>query len=130
VHSPAVTMSQPVGLRAPSKDDVQGELERILSSPRFQASEKRRAFLRYIVEETLSGRAERLKGYTIAVTVFGRDETFDSQADPVVRLEARRLRRDLDSYYVEAGSRDAVRISIPKGSYVQRAAGERRRRCI
>jgi len=75
-------------------------------------------FLRYIVEETLAGRADRIKGYTIAVAVFGRDETFDAQADPVVRLEARRLRRDLDSYYVGAGSRDPVRISIPKGSYV------------
>lgn len=50
--------------------------------------------------------------------VFGRDTTFDPQTDPVVRLDARRLRRDLDSYYVEAGVRDPVRIFIPKGSYV------------
>jgi TolB-like protein/tetratricopeptide (TPR) repeat protein len=97
---------------------VRAELERILSSPHFQASEKRRAFLRFIVEETLSGRAERLKGYTVAIDVFGRDEGFDSQADPVVRLEARRLRRDLDSYYVDSSNQDAVRISIPKGTYV------------
>jgi TolB-like protein len=115
-----VTVSHPLGLRAPSAADVRAELERILASARFQTSEKRRAFLRFVVEETLSGRADRLKGYTIAVTVFGRNEAFDSQADPVVRLEARRLRRDLDSYYVDAGSRDAVRISIPKGCYVPR----------
>jgi TolB-like protein/tetratricopeptide (TPR) repeat protein len=104
----------------PSADDVRADLERVLSSQRFQASERRRAFLRYIVEETLAGRPDRLKGYTIAVAVFGRDETFDPQADPVVRLEARRLRRDLDSYYVDAGTHDAVRISVPKGSYVPR----------
>jgi hypothetical protein len=118
VESPEIGSRDPVAQRAPAADDVQAELERILSSPRFQASEKRRAFLRFIVEETLAGRADRLKGYTIAVDVFGRDETFDAKADPVVRLEARRLRRDLDSYYVDTGSRDAVRISIPKGSYV------------
>ena len=47
--------------------------------------------------------------------VFGRGETFDPQSDPVVRLEARRLRRDLDSYYVDAGARDPVRITIPEG---------------
>jgi TolB-like protein len=35
-----------------------------------------------------------------------------------VRLEARRLRTDLDSYYVDAGSQDPVRISVPKGGYV------------
>jgi TolB-like protein/tetratricopeptide (TPR) repeat protein len=118
VHGPTVTITQPAELRAPSADDVRAELERILSSPNFQASGRRRAFLRFVVEETLSGRADRLKGYTVAIAVFGRNQTFDSQADPVVRLEARRLRRDLDTYYIDVGSRDAVRISIPKGAYV------------
>jgi TolB-like protein/tetratricopeptide (TPR) repeat protein len=103
---------------AVASDDARAELERVLSSPHFLASERRRTFLRFIVSETLSGRAERLKGYTIALSVFGRTESFDPQADPVVRLEARRLRRDLDSYYVDAGQNDTVRISIPKGSYV------------
>jgi len=98
--------------------DVSVELERILSSPHFQASERRRAFLRFVVDETLAGRAESLKGYTIALAVFRRDDSFDPQADPVVRLEARRLRRDLDSYYMDAGQKDPIRISIPKGSYV------------
>lgn len=101
-----------------SDEDIRAELARILSSDHFHAGTRRRAFLRYVVEETLAGRAARLKGYNIALAVFDRDETFDSQADPVVRLEARRLRRDLDSFYVDAGSHDAVRISIPKGSYV------------
>ncbi|WP_275168282.1 hypothetical protein [Bradyrhizobium sp. CSS354] len=93
-------------------------MECILSSQHFPASERRRAFLRFIVEETLAGRGDSLKGYTVALAVFGRKETFDPQADPVVRLEARRLRRDLDSYYVGAGRDDAVRIVVPKGSYV------------
>jgi TolB-like protein/tetratricopeptide (TPR) repeat protein len=118
VLGPSLTILSPVAQRAAGADDVRAELERILSNPRFQGSEKRRAFLRFIVEEALAGRADRLKGYTVAVEVFGRDENFDSQADPVVRLEARRLRRDLNSYYVEAGSHDPVRISIPKGTYV------------
>jgi len=102
----------------PSAEDVWAQLERMLSHPLFQASEKRRAFLRFIVSEALAGRADGLKGYTIALAVFGRDQSFDPQADPVVRLEARRLRRDLDSYFVDAGQNDPLRISIPKGSYV------------
>jgi TolB-like protein len=108
----------PAPRRIPTAKDVQCELERILVSRHLQPSERRRAFLRYVVEETLSGRSDRLKGYSVAVAVFGRDETFDSQSDPVVRLEARRLRRDLDSYYVDDGRHDPVRITIPKGSYV------------
>ena len=70
------------------------------------------------MEETLAGHADGLKGYSLGLAVFGRDGTFESQSDPVVRLEARRLRRDLDSYYVDAGARDPVRITIPKGHYV------------
>jgi TolB-like protein len=117
-QSLGVTSRDQAASQAPPADAVRAQLECILSSRQFQASGKRRAFLRFIVEETLAGRADRLKGYSVAVSVFGRDETFDQQADPVVRLEARRLRRDLDSYYVDAGSHDAVRISIPKGTYV------------
>jgi len=111
---------QPPEQAAPPSEAVRAELERLLSSEALDASDRRRAFLRFVVEETLAGRGERLKGYTIALAVFGRDESFDSQTDPVVRLEARRLRRDLDSYYVAAGSGDPVRIAIPKGSYVPR----------
>ena len=107
-------MHQPVRRRP----TIRAQLERILDSPTLQASPRRRAFLRYLVEETLAGRADGLKGYSLGLAVFGRDGTFESQSDPVVRLEARRLRRDLDSYYVDAGARDPVRITIPKGHYV------------
>lgn len=101
----------------PAPSDVRAQLERILRSTEFRASPRRGEFLRYVVQEALAGRSDRLKGVAIAISVFGRDETFDQQADPVVRLEARRLRRDLDGYYATAGRNDAVRVSIPKGSY-------------
>lgn len=105
---------------APSADDVSAALARILATSAFKSS-RRRILLCYLVEETLAGRADRLKGYTVATAVFGRGQDFDSQADPVVRLEARRLRRDLDSYYAGEGGADAVRLSIPKGGYAVRA---------
>jgi adenylate cyclase len=102
----------------PTADEVRRQLARIIASPEFVAPERARGFLRYIVEETLAGRAERLKGYTIAVAVFERDEGFDSQADPVVRIEAGRLRRALERYYLVAGQADPILIEIPKGAYV------------
>jgi TolB-like protein len=98
-------------------DQVRGQLQRILDNPAFEASERRRRFLRYIVDESLAGRADRLKGYSIATAVFDRDESFDPQTDPVVRLEARRLRRALQHYYLTAGRDDPIRIEIPKGGY-------------
>ncbi|WP_346912172.1 hypothetical protein [uncultured Roseibium sp.] len=112
-HSNAAMPQTP----CPADSEVRAELERILSSSCFQASEKRRRFLRFVVEETLAGRANRLKGYTVAVEVFERAEDFDPQIDPVVRLEARRLRRDLDGYYAADGRDNPLHISIPKGQY-------------
>ena len=75
----------------------------------FVVPERARSFLRYLVEQTLAGHANRLKGYTIATAVFERDESFDAQADPVVRTEAGRLRRALERYYLVAGQADPVR---------------------
>ncbi|HSA80984.1 MAG TPA: hypothetical protein VLE23_09180 [Geminicoccaceae bacterium] len=97
---------------------MRAQLQRILDSASFEASERRRRFLRYVVEEMLAGRADRLKGYSIATAVFERDDSFDPQTDPVVRLEAGRLRRALEHYYLTAGRNDPMRIEIPKGSYV------------
>ena len=81
--------------------------------------------LKFLVYETLAGRADTLKGYTIGLSVFGRDEDFDPQADPIVRLEARRLRHDLDSYYIAEGAGNPIRISIPKGQYAPRFHDQR-----
>ena len=94
---------------------VRAQLDRILDSPGFRATPKRRALLRHLVEETLAGRGELLKGFTIAVAVFDRDASFDSQTDPVVRLEARRLRTEIDAYYGTAGAGRAV-VGVDLGS--------------
>jgi adenylate cyclase len=108
------------GFAEPSSADVRRELQRILESEAFGGHKRRSAFLRYVVEEALAGRAEQLKGVCIAMAVFDRDETFDQQTDPVVRLEARRLRHGLDRYYASDGRNDPIRISMPKGGYVPR----------
>ncbi|MGD8727681.1 MAG: hypothetical protein PVH40_08550, partial [Gemmatimonadales bacterium] len=99
-------------------EDVRMQLERILGHRDFEATERMRDFLRYVVEEKLAGRAHRLKGYTIAVEVFGRGKNFDANLDPIVRIQAGRLRRSLERYYLVAGGSDPIRIDIPKGGYV------------
>lgn len=103
-----------------SLDLLQAELEKVLASPMFDASERNRRFLRYIVEETLAGRADRIKGYSVGISVFDRDAGFDPQIDPVVRIEAGRLRRSLERYYLTDGRATSTRISVPKGGYVPR----------
>lgn len=103
-------------------DACRDALRRILGSRRFQVSERRRNFLRYIVEEALAGRAGRIKAYSIGVAVFQRGPDFDPQNDPIVRIEAGRLRATIDRYYAEEGAADPVRIEMPRGSYVPRFA--------
>jgi len=98
--------------------EIRAQLERILGHREFQATDRMRDFLRFVVEETLAGRARRLKGYTIAIEVFGRDEDFDAAHDPVVRIQAGRLRRAMERYYLVAGGDDPIVIDIPKGGYV------------
>jgi len=95
-------------------------LDRILASPCFVQSERQRRFLKFIVTETLAGRTDRLKGYTIAIEVFDRDVNFDPAIDAIVRVEAARLRAKLREYYDREGRSDPVRFELPKGAYVIR----------
>jgi hypothetical protein len=74
-------------------------------------------FLRYVVEETLRGNSSTLKEQVIAHDVYGRGDGYDPNADPIVRVDARRLRDKLREYYAEADGESIV-ISLPKGSYV------------
>lgn len=101
-----------------SAADCRAQLARILDSADFDVPDREHRFLRYVVEETLSGRGDRIKAYSIAVEVFGRDASFDPQSDPIVRIEAGHLRRALERYYLTAGVSDSILITIPKGGYV------------
>ena len=88
------------------------------ASEAFRGSPQLVAFLRYVVEATLRGEQDRIKGYTIAVEALGRADDFDPQTDPIVRVEAMRLRRALNRYYANGGKHDPVVIDLPLGSYV------------
>jgi len=115
------TASAPVpGDNAPavSPESVRAALARLLASEEFQSSPRLCDFLRFVVEATLAGRAEEIKGYTIALEALGRPPSFDPQSDPIVRVEATRLRRALERYYSGAGAQESLEIQIPKGSYV------------
>jgi adenylate cyclase len=105
-------------------DAIRRQLGRILASPEFHATDKMRDFLRFVVEEKLAGRSHRLKGYTVAVEVFGRGEDFDAANDPIVRIQAGRLRRALERYYLVGGVSDPIMIDIPKGRYVPRFSAQ------
>lgn len=102
----------------PTHGEVRAYVQKLLACSDFEASARNRRFLAYVVDETLGGRGGRIKAYNIALAAFDRDESFDPLTDPIVRIEAGRLRRSLEHYYLTAGKADRIRIDIPKGSYV------------
>jgi len=104
--------------RGLAAEKIQQQLERILSSPEFHATDRQRKFLEFVVTETLAGRDHEIKGYTVATRVFGRKEDFDQATDPIVSIQANNLRRALERYYLVAGKGDPIHIDIPKGTYV------------
>lgn len=97
-------------------ETCRGCLEKILSSTEFSNAPRSSLLLRYLVEQTLKGNQDHLKGYTIGVDVFDRPDTFDPSSDPIVRVQMRRLRGQLDGYYRAEGATDPIRIVIPLGT--------------
>ena len=102
----------------PCDETIRSALGRILDSKSFQRSERLRAFLTYVVEKEIVGEAGQLKGYSIAVDVFGRSQAFDADSDPLVRVHAGKLRKLLKGFYEAEGAGEKWQISIPKGTYV------------
>ncbi|MBA3885467.1 MAG: hypothetical protein H0X67_07005 [Acidobacteria bacterium] len=105
--------------RAPREGVVQ-QLERVLASATFRGAERSRALLKFLVEQALAGKADRLKEYTLGAEALGRGESYDPRTDPIVRAEASRLRARLERYYTSEGSSDPVLIELPRGTYVPR----------
>jgi serine/threonine-protein kinase len=106
-----------VELGKDSDTKVADQLNRILASKAFRQADRLKRFLTFIVEETVGGRGERLKEFVVGVEVFGKPESFDPRNDPIVRVQARRLRAQLTRYYREEGPDDEVLIELHKGGY-------------
>jgi serine/threonine-protein kinase len=102
----------------PSAEAVRAQLERILVSDGFVRSKGLCRFLQFAVEQKLRNRSVRLKEHLIGVTVFDRGEGFNPGADPIVRVQARRLRSKLNLFYKTDGHADPVQIDLPCGGYV------------
>jgi TolB-like protein/Flp pilus assembly protein TadD len=111
--------SRPPGSSAQkqSAKPTKAQLERILSSATFQRVDRLKRFLRFVVSKQIEGRGDELKEYVVGIQVFGKESSFDPRTDPIVRVQARRLRARLDRYYRTEGRHDELIIDLPKGGY-------------
>lgn len=102
----------------PLYDAVRSALKKILVSHEFRASRRCQDFLRFVVENTLAGRAEILKERTIGIEAFGRPASYDPSEDATVRVKAGEVRKRLGLYYAGEGRADEIRIDLAPGGYV------------
>jgi TolB-like protein len=98
-------------------DDIREQLQCIESSTSFVKAVRMVRLLRYLVEEVIAGRENRLNQTKLGIDVFDRDASFDPAVDSIVRVEASRLRSKLGEYYSTDGRNDPIRFEIPKGGY-------------
>ncbi len=104
-------------LALPSEEAVRSELARLLADERLANSPTLIRFLEYTVVEALAGRGDQLKESVLGREVFERGSDFDPRLDPIVRVQAGKLRAKLAEYYEDRGASDPIRIEFLKGSY-------------
>ncbi|MBL0160266.1 MAG: hypothetical protein IPP47_24750 [Bryobacterales bacterium] len=110
--------SSTIPATVPPPDQVMAELERLLDSRWLRESHQLRRLLRHIVEETIAGRADGLKEYSLGLEVFHRSGDYDPRNDAIVRVQASLLRKKIQSYYENEGQASVLRIDLPRGGYV------------
>jgi TolB-like protein len=98
--------------------EVRAHLDRVMASKIFAESDRLRRFLRFTVESRLNERDARVKEYVLGREVFDRDADYDPRLDPIVRVEARRLRAKLEEYYSGPGREEPIRFEYARGSYL------------
>ncbi|MCE5309191.1 MAG: hypothetical protein LLG20_16240 [Acidobacteriales bacterium] len=96
---------------------VRLELGRILASRTFRHSRRLRILLKFCVERTLEQPDVPLREYTIGVEAFDKPASFDPRLDPIVRVDAHRLRVKLEQYYRCAPEAGGVKIRLAPRDY-------------
>jgi hypothetical protein len=99
-------------------DSFKEHLRQIAESAAFKGSDRSREFLIVIVEKALAGHFDDLKERVLGVELFGRDASYDTGEDAIVRVTASDVRRRLARYYTEFGSKSGLRLELPVGSYI------------
>jgi hypothetical protein len=115
-----MTPSDAPGSGTVEHHDARRQLEKILASSAFRNAPRGQQFLRFVVEQTLAGRASDITEPAVAAQVFNLSGKFDRRKNSIVRAEATHVRRRLRDYYLGAGASDSVIVELPRGGYTPR----------
>ncbi|MES2627255.1 MAG: hypothetical protein V4628_18355 [Pseudomonadota bacterium] len=104
-------------MSVPQAELVQQHLHQALSSSLFRNAGRQASFLRFVVNRALEEPKAGLKEFEIGMEVYNRGVDYDPRVDPIVRVEAARLRTRLREYY-DLEPNSVIRIELPKGGYI------------
>jgi hypothetical protein len=100
-----------------AESEAHSQIERMLESELFRASEPQRRLLKYLANKSIAGDADQLKEYTIGVEALGKPGSYDPRHDSSVRLQTSKLRQKIIEYYLTEGQADPVHIDFPRGRF-------------
>jgi hypothetical protein len=96
---------------------LQSQVERILHSDELRTSEVLRRLLKFLAEKSVTGEADQLKEYAVAIDGLGKHHSYDPRHNSAVRIQVGRLRQKLAEYYRTEGKDDEIIIDLPKGRF-------------
>jgi hypothetical protein len=103
---------------APHADRIKTHARQITESVAFKGSRRSQQFLLFVVDHALAGHFDELKERTLGNKLFGREPSYNTADDAIVRVTACDVRKRLTHYYAELGTHAEFRIELPLGSYI------------
>lgn len=101
-----------------AEERVERTLALVSQSELFREKLQMIRLLDYLSKHSRNKPSKALRQREIAINCLGRGEDFDSNKDPIVRIEAARLRKLLDAFYETPDAKQACcHILMPLGGY-------------
>lgn len=98
--------------------EIRAACKLILASDLFSNAPRLSRLLHFLVEKAISGDTVSTREYAIGIEVFERQPAYNTGEDPIVRVQAGRLRTKLQAYYAAHGAGSDIEITIPVGCYM------------
>jgi hypothetical protein len=103
---------------APHAEGIKAHARQITESVTFKGSRRSQQFLQFVVDNALAGHFDELKERTLGNKLFGREPSYNTADDAIVRVTACDVRKRLTQFYSDFGTHAEFRIELPLGSYI------------
>jgi hypothetical protein len=93
-------------------------LGRVASSAQLRRATRLKELLFYVGQRSIREGCDQIHEQEIGAKVFGRQDSYDTSFDNIVRTNVSDLRKRIEAYFNSEGLHENVIMEIPRGSYV------------